>query len=122
MPQLQHEVAIRRPHYQRTPISQSAMIANVWSLLAKSSRGDCTEWPCTFNPSRANVIDRDAFNLGRIRRRPEKGRQPLLRQTMSDKLVAATEEHQFRNPHSAITRVLLFHEESSNLVSVRSAQ
>jgi hypothetical protein len=98
------------------------MIANVWSLLAKSSRGDCTEWPCTFNPSRANVIDRDAFNLGRIRRRPEKGRQPLLRQTMSDKLVAATEEHQFRNPHSAITRVLLFHEESSNLVSVRSAQ
>ncbi|MGA8481383.1 MAG: hypothetical protein WB696_25725, partial [Chthoniobacterales bacterium] len=78
MPQLQHEVAIRRPHYQRTPISQSAMIANVWSLLAKSSRGDCTEWPCTFNPSRANVIDRDAFNLGRT--------------------VAATNQHQFRNP------------------------
>ena len=54
------------------------MIANVWSLLAKSSRGDCTEWPCTFNPSRANVIDRDAFNLGRT--------------------VAATNQHQFRNP------------------------
>jgi len=37
MPQLRHEVA---------------------------SCGDCTKWPGTFNPSRANVIDRDAFNLG----------------------------------------------------------
>jgi hypothetical protein len=55
------------------------MIANVWSPLAKSSRGDCTEWPDTFNPSRANVIGRDAFNLGWT--------------------VAATEEHA---PNSAI--------------------
>jgi hypothetical protein len=54
--------------------------------IGNLSRGDCTEWPGTFNPSRANVIGRDAFNLGWIRRRPENGRQPLLGQTMSDKL------------------------------------
>ena len=72
------------------------MVANYgrdWHL----SRGDCPNGR-HLNPSRANVIGRDAFNLGWIRRRPEKGRQSLLRQTMSDKLVAATNEHQFRNP------------------------